>query len=151
MKKFLTRIFKVLKETDYRHYICVGITALFIVLNIFVFPYSFPRIWESLVDLGNSCAFYFREIFELDYNVNVTVNNFTAQPFVLPFNLPSTWDEFVICWNNYWTIWATKENFINYNLFLCDVLYYVSKVLIVILPVVFIVLVRKAITEEKFT
>ena len=73
-------LFLKLKRLNYRHYICAGITLLLILLNIFVFPYSFPRIWESLIDFGTSCAYYFKEITQLNFNVEATVNSFSKLP-----------------------------------------------------------------------
>ena len=141
MKDFFAKVKSIIKTIDYRHYICAGITIVFILLNIFVFKYSFPRIWESIIDFGTSCAYYFKELWKLDFDVNVTVNEITKQPFKPPFNLPETWELFVVKWNNFWTVFATSENFANYNLGLFNVLYYVSQILVIILPIICIFIV----------
>ena len=141
MKDFFAKVKSIIKTIDYRHYICAGITIVFILLNIFVFKYSFPRIWESIIDFGTSCAYYIKELCKLDFDVNVSVNEFTKQPFKPPFNLPETWELFVVKWNNFWTVFATSENFANYNLGLGNVLYYVSQILVIILPIICIFIV----------
>ena len=136
MKKIFTNLKIKAKCIDYRHYICAGITLLFILLNIFVFRYSFPRIWESLIDFGISIAFYFKEILKLNFNLNVTVNEFSKQPWTLAFNLPPTWELFVEAWHKFWALFITAENFKAYNLWLSNGLYYVSQLLIIVTPII---------------
>lgn len=137
----MLKVIEKLKTIDYRHYICGGITVLFVILNIFVFRYSFPRIWESVVDLGTSIAFYFSELCGLNINVSPTVINFTSQPFKLPFNLPETWELFVVEWEKFWALFITAENFSGYNSSLGNVIYWVTQALVIVLPIVCIFLV----------
>ena len=142
-------LFLKLKRLNYRHYICAGITLLFILLNIFVFPYSFPRIWESLIDFGTSCAYYFKEITQLNFNVDATVNSFSKLPLKLPFYLPETWELFLVEWDKYWKLFITLENFKAYNAKLGIILYYVSQVLIIILPFISVFLVIGALKSDE--
>ena len=132
---------KQLLKIDYRHYICVFITISFTLLAIFYFKYAFPRLIESFVDLGTSAKFYFSELFELGLNGEISVIEFTKMPFVLPWNLPNTWEEFKILWTDYWDLVFTKENFMNYLIWLGDVLYYLSKILIMIMPILVLVMI----------
>ena len=120
---------------DYRHYICLFLTIIFLLFTVFYFKYAFPRLIESFIDLGTSAKFYVNELFELDMSCDITINNFTKQPFEMPFNLPNTWEEFKVLWNDYWQLFITKENFIGYFSWLGNIIYYLSKILIMIMPI----------------
>ena len=43
--------------------ITAAISAVMVLLGVFVFSDSYLRLWESLRDLGNSAAYYFCELF----------------------------------------------------------------------------------------
>lgn len=124
--------------SDYRHFICLLISTLFLFMALFKFKYAGARIFESLIDLKNSALHYVSELFELyKWNVDIiTVNNFTKMPFEMPFNLPSTWEEFVTVWNTYWNIFFTKENITAYVQSLSDVIYYFSKFVLLFMPLI---------------
>ena len=57
---------KKLKQIDYRHYICIVITLIFLYLAVFYFKFSHLRIIESIRDLSLSFVYYFIEVLELD-------------------------------------------------------------------------------------
>ena len=145
----MKNLFIKLKGLDYRHYICAGITLIFILLNIFVFPYSFPRIWETLIDFGTSVAFYFKEITQLNFDVNVTVNEYSKMPWELAFNLPPTWELFQVAWNKFWALFITLENFTAYNLWLSNIIYWLSQILIIIMPIVCTFLIIGALKSDE--
>ena len=128
------------KKLDYRHYICSVITIGFVALAIFYFKFACARIVESLIDVKNSALYYVSELFELGIKANPTINNFTKTPFEMPFNLPNTWEEFVYWWERYWQLFVSKENIIAYLYAIFDLLYYLSKFLIIVLPIVLIVI-----------
>ena len=107
MKKF---------KIDYRHYICISLTLIFFYCAIFVFPYAFARLGESVGDFGTSFAFYFSEMFFLDFDIVPTVTNLSVQPFEVPFNLPSTWAEFEELLGAFWDRLFNADNFDNYLL-----------------------------------
>ena len=129
---------KKLKHIDYRHYICVAITLIFLLLAIFRFRYAPLRIWESLIDIKNSVIFYIAELFEFKINSEITINDFTKQPFEMPWNLPNTWEEFKVLWKQYWKLFITKENILEYIKFLGDLLYYISKMLVLLMPFIIV-------------
>ena len=131
----LLKIKENIKKIDYRHYILSSITFIFLCLSIFYFKYAFVRIIESIKDLGTSSIYYLKNLVDIK-DGQVTVNNFTKAPFEMPFNLPNTWDEFKDMTSSYWTIFFSKENFNNYLKVLSDVIYYISKILMIILPFV---------------
>lgn len=119
---------------DFRHYICIYITLFSVLCSIYVFPYAFDRLIESVRDFGLSIAFYFTELLGFNGSIIPTVNNFSSQPFVVPFGLPETWEEFQILWHDYWGRIFTKENFFGYTDKLLLVLYIISQVLLLVLP-----------------
>ena len=129
-----------LKKVDYRHYICISITIIFFLFSIFYFKYGMSRIGESLYDLISCSIYYVSELFDLGLSGDLRINELTKQPFVLPFNLPNTWEEFVILWNKYWELFISKENLEEYMYFLGDVLYYLSKILMIIGPIIILII-----------
>lgn len=128
------------KKIDYRHYICIGITFIFLLLSIFYFKYGILRIGESLNDLYTSFLFWIDKFFDLDLYAKLTINEFTALPFTMPFNLPNTWEEFKVLWSDYWYLIFTKENFNGYILLIGDILYYLSKILMLLLPFIILIM-----------
>ena len=123
-------------KRDYRHWICLGITLLFLLPSLFYFRYAFGRILESFVDVFTSGKFYISELFDLELKGQITVKEFTKQPFKMPFNLPNTWEEFKVAWDLYWDLIGSEENFMKYMERCSDVLFYVSKILIILLPII---------------
>ena len=138
MKK--KRIFQKLCEVDYRHYICWTITIGFLGCA-FIFQNALPRLAETVRDLGLSIAYYFCELV-CDVNpIRVTVTQMPSWQFAPsrfePLKLlPYTWEEFKALWCEYWRIWATWDNAEAYIAFLGDVMYYLSKGILVVMPLV---------------
>lgn len=135
------------KKIDYRHYILSAITIIFLLFSIFYFKYAMGRIAESLKDLRTSAMYYINELFELDLHAELTILNFSKMPFEMPFNLPNTWEEFKQLWILYWHTFVSKENFDGYLIFLSDVFYYLSKILMVLMPfmMIFIIIMNRKI------
>ena len=131
------------------HTLCGVITLGVIFLGIFRFFGSVGRIIESIRDFGFSFGYYVCEIFGIPHNITPTVNNLPKVPFfefptkppeTVPVTpsvpLPSDWEKFKIKWSEYWKLWATKDNFSNYLSSLGNVLYVLSKVVVIVLPFV---------------
>lgn len=137
-----------MKKIDYRHYICAGITLASLLFAILCFRYAHLRIWESLKDVYTSFKYYLTELFELNWRFEITVNNFTAQPFEMPFNLPNSWEEFKVLWADYWKLWATAENFAAYVDWLLDLLYVLSRYLIILMPVITVWIIYSNVRSE---
>lgn len=129
--------FKSLK--DYRHWLMIAVIAVSIALIPFFFQYAHLRIWESCVALGNSCKFYVSELFGFELHGELTVNDFTAQPFELPLHLPRSWEEFKTNLSGYWSLFFSMENFSAYMGKVADVLFYITKAILIIMPVFLIV------------
>ena len=129
-----------MKRINYRHFICIAITLGFVLCGVFVFSNAFWRLVESFRDLGLSVAYYFCELFEIPYTFTPTVNELPGRlPTVF---LPETWEAFKVSWGVYWSLWATKENFLGYLAVLGNV---VRWLVVLLLPVTFfIVLLRMA-------
>ena len=125
---------------DYRHWICITFTLGFLALAVFYFKNADLRIIEAGRDVGYSAVFYVKELFELSDGAKVTVNEYSAAPFKLPFHLPDTWEEFQVSWSAYWNIWASSETLNGYMTFLGDMLFYVSKILCILVPIISLVL-----------
>ncbi len=123
-----------LVRSDYRHFICSGITLGFLALAVFVFRYAPFRIIESFRDLWTSLVFYISDVFDLDLNCNITILEFTSQPFVMPFNLPNSWEEFKVLWGQYWQAFIKWGNICAYFADIGDFLYYTAKVLTLLMP-----------------
>lgn len=137
------------KIKNYRHYICIGITIIFLLLAIFYFKYASLRIFESLKDLYTSFKFYLNELFDLNLQGKITINDFTNQPFKMPFNLPNTWEEFKVVWSNYWKLWITVDNFKSYFNWLGNILYYLSRYIVIFMP--FIIILFMIINKQSKT
>lgn len=131
------------KEINYRHYICIGITIISLLFSIFYFKYADNRLFESFIDIKNSSLFYISNLFELNLKGNLTINDFTSCPFELPFNLPNNWEDFKLLCRDYWNLFCSKENLNKYFSFLANGIYYVSKILLVVLPILLIVIIIK--------
>lgn len=133
------------KHFDYRYIICIIITLGFLACGVFLFPNSLGRIIESGRDFGLSVAYYFCEMFGIDYSFTPTVNEFAQIPFFpswggqapIPF-LPENWDGFKNAFVEYWQIWATVENLTDYLMFLGKLLFVLCKVLVIMLPILLI-------------
>ena len=114
-----------MRKVDYRHYISLFITLIFVALGIFVFPNAICRLLEALRDFFVSLAYYFFEVFGLVHDIVPTVNDYPAwqiaesrfQPLTL---LPFTWEEFQVAWKSYWERTLTLEMLQDYTYFLCD-------------------------------
>ena len=95
------KIFNKIRKISYFHYICFGITLIFLLIAVFVFPKAYLRLLESLKDFGKSFGYYIQEIFHIDFGIKPSVNNFSSVPFTPIINLPDSWQEFKTLWSAY--------------------------------------------------
>ena len=110
-----------------------------IILIPFFFRYAHLRIWECFVAFGNSFKYYVSELLSIELHGEITVNDFTEQPFELPLHLPRTWEEFITNISGYWTTFFSMENFSAYMGKVADVLFYITKIILIVMPVFLIV------------
>ena len=111
---------------NYRHIICITVTAVLALLGVFVFSGSVWRVIESGRDLGLSVAFTVLDLFDLSDKITPLWTSLpTTAPWAdsLPVHipkifLPETWVEFEKKWEEYWTVWANWRTVLQYVLFL---------------------------------
>ena len=145
MKSF-TSYLKVWQK-DYRHYICLSITLVSIGCG-FLFPNSLPRLAETVRDLALSIAFYFCELIIPNKNpIHASVTDMQEWQFATelwkPIELfPYTYEEFKTVWSSYWKLVFSKENFLDYWYSIGDIIYYVSRFSLVLLPLVMVIILR---------
>ena len=133
--------FKDKLPSDYRHYICAGITLLFLGLG-FLFPNALPRLGESFRDLGTSIVYYFYGLFAdnpASCPLPPTVMQYQAWEWTPspwePLSLfPWIYEEFVVLWKQYWELFATWENVQAYVWSMSDTLEIIAKIATILLP-----------------
>lgn len=146
----MKRLNAFLKKTDYRHYICVVITAGFVLLNVFCFPYSVPRFWESLCDFGRSFVYIFAGLFNFYSGIEPSVQNLSAMPFTVSDRIPATWERFVSGWDSFWPAFADPNNFRYFVVMSQHKAFLVSRIVFLILSgVVFVGLILYLIFGRK--
>ena len=134
-------------KQDYRHIICAVITCISLGLGV-LFPNSLPRIAEALRDLLFSLGYYVAEIFVNGKNpvpapvVDLQSWKFTDQIWVPVRILPETWEEFVTLWNNYWGLFFSGDNFLAYLSAIGNFFFYLSRFLLILLPLVMVVVLK---------
>lgn len=146
------------RRFNYRHIVCIMITPAFICVSVFVFPNALGRLIESGRDFGLSVAYYFCEIFGIEYSFTPTVNNYPKYPFFPSYgnnspatSLPDNVQGFKDNWGVYWQFWADKENFYGYLDFVGGMLFTLCKIIIIALPfvLVFFLLFRRYLKTEN--
>lgn len=126
----MKKIFKI----DYRYYVVIIITILLLLLH-FQFPHWFSRLIIAIKDFGLSLAYYFIELFELPFEIKVTVNDIPE--FIKEVNIsffPENWELFKIKLGIYF---KSLFNFETLLFYLSDVQLFLKsfyKLLLLILP-----------------
>ena len=135
-------MFKKLKKIHYFHYIASGTVVGSILCTLLLFRSTFTRLGESFRDLWTSILYYIKVLFSAKMAVNPTVNDFSKVPWTPILGLPATWEEFVVLWHKYWELWVTKENVAAYFTYLGELLFNISRILLLVgLPLVLIVVI----------
>lgn len=125
-----------LKKIDYRHYICIGITLLFIGLSLGLYLNHYFRFGEACKDFGLSIAGFFNQMFHLGKDINPSVNDLTKYLDIIDF--PETFAKLKIWFQNYFDVFASKSNFYAYLYFLFNLTYKGSYALLFIVPLIII-------------
>ena len=134
------------KERDVRHFLCSGITVLSFLFCV-LFMNCLPRLLQSVWDLCTSIAFYVCKVISPDYNpVSATVS--TLQDWSIGVQiwkpvrvLPETWEQFFNYWSRFLSVLFNRYNLLFFWYEITDFLFYLSRVLLVLLPVVALLLV----------
>lgn len=132
-----------LKRLDYRHFVCIGITVSFIALG-FLFPNSIARIGEAGRDLGTSFVYYIYALFWDNPGscpVRPTVMSVQEWQFAVsiwePLRLfPWTWEEFKVLCGQYFALFASKENLLEYWWEITDFLVILTQLLSALVPLI---------------
>ena len=118
--------------------VTVVISAIFLGLTA-VFWQSYVRFAESCRDFGLSVAYYFCELFGIDYSFTPTVTEYSG---VLQWEilLPADWDGFTAAAKQYFSLLIDGENFAGYWATVGDIMLVAAKVIAVILPCVIVLI-----------
>ena len=111
---------------NYRHIICITVTAVFILFGVFVFNGSAWRFVESGKTLVNSIAYAVLDLFDLSYIIEPMWTSLPQTPpwaGVLPARvpkifLPETWAEFGTILSRYGELLIDWRMLLQYLLFL---------------------------------
>lgn len=147
MKK-VRKIFDEIKN-DYRHYICITMIVAMLLILFLKFNHSFGRFFECFRNFWTSGKYYVSELFGLKLHDRITVNEFTSMPFSLPFNLPETWEEFSSRFSGFWGTFFSEEIFLAYLDKVSLILFVVSKVLVIALPVIVIIILSVSLNSNS--
>jgi hypothetical protein len=97
------------KSVDYRHYICLALTAALITACVFLFPYAGSRFLEGCRDVYRSIAYQWTTLLDLP-QVAPSVVALSKMPFTVSDKLPPTWEAFVLSWSRYWELFIDTSN-----------------------------------------
>ena len=113
--------------------VTVLLSAVFVLLGIFVFNPSYLRFWETLCDFGRSAAYYFCGIFGIEHNIRPTVTEYSH---VLQWDilLPSDFAGFQSSAADYFGLLFSKENFAAWGQTLGRTLGNTAKIISILLP-----------------
>ena len=128
---------KVKRKFDYKHIICILITAVFVVVMGVLFENSLYRIIDSLIDLFWSTLFYFCKLFRIKKDITVTVNDIS--PFSPAIDFPATFAAFKQSFSEFWSAFFIKASFVGYFSIVGKILYVVAIVVAVALVPIILV------------
>ncbi len=118
----------------------ISVTALlslaFLALGA-VFWQSYVRFWETCQDFGLSVAYYFCELFGIDYSFTPTVTEYSG---VMQWDiiLPSDFDGFAASAKEYVALLIDGENFSGFWSAVSDIMFVVAKIVAILLPCVIV-------------
>ncbi len=150
LKLVKKNVFSKLKNLDYRHLICGVITLLFVSMAVFEYQGALGRLVESGRDFGLTIAYYFFEMFDLEHNITPTITTFPKIPYFSTYggNLVSpdvaiadNWSQFKLDFVEYWQAFASKENILEYLLFVARLTLNISMIVLTFSPSVLILVI----------
>ena len=152
----IKKIYSLCKE-DKKHIVCLSITFLS-VCAVLIFPNAIPRLLESIRDLLTSFLYYVVNLISKGENpVPATVRYLQmwriAEEVWTPFELfPSSIGGFFAFWQSWFSLIFNIRNFVAYINFISNILYYFSKLLLLVAPVFLLVWLKlKNIKETECT
>lgn len=117
----------------------VILSAVFVLLGVFVFRQAYLRFWETLCDFGRSVAYYFCGIFGIEHSIVPTVTEYSK---VLQWEilLPSDFAGFQSSAADYFALLFNKDNFTAWGQTLAVTLGNAAKILSILLPCIVILI-----------
>ena len=117
----------------------VILSAVFVLLGVFVFRQAYLRFWETLCDFGRSITYYFCGIFGIEHHIIPTVTEYSK---VLQWDvlLPSDFAGFQRSAADYFGLLFNKDNFAAWRKLLAGGLGNVVKMLSILLPCIVILI-----------
>lgn len=136
-----------LKSLDYRHYLNLIVSIAFVLLAAFVFRSALIRFGEATRDVGVSIANYFMTLFGIEHNFGVSV----ISPSVAPYPIVQNFENFKICFVNFWKLFGSLNNFKAYLLVVFKILlvFVMFSAVFVFIAVIVFVLLRKFLYKEN--
>lgn len=133
---------KRIKRIDYRNYICIIFIILLLSLSL-VFKNSYIRIIESIKDLGLSIAYYFCEIFLIEYSFEPSINNITStsNEIIKNFNIID-FSNFGVYFELSFKASLNIETLLRYIGNVLNILSNVSRYLIIVLPFFYLLFIK---------
>ena len=124
--------------------------ATVILSGIFVFPQSYARIFEALIDLYGSFIYYFKTLFGMQTDSLPSVTKY-SEALKFQVNLPSDINEFKSNASAYFSRFFSKENFMSWLKFIGEKTSIITKVITLILPCVILlaVIIRRLYATEN--
>ena len=104
-----------------------------------VFWQSYARFWETCQDFGLSVAYYFCELFSIDYSFMPTVTEY-SNVMQWEILLPSDFDGFVASAKDYFALLIDGENLSGYWAAVGNVMLVAVKVIAILLPCVIVIM-----------
>ena len=111
------------------------ITISFGVIGYFIYKNSYLRISESLIDLFYSIKYYFCTLLQIDSPSNVTVESYSKY-ITSGLITPETNQEFVDTIGSYFSLFFSKDNFLNWLRQFTININHLAKVFILVAPVI---------------
>lgn len=121
---------------DYRHIIAITLTVFVILISVFCFTSSYPRLGKSFFDLHDSLKYYVSDIAGLEPELP-TVTEIDSKYFDLEFDfLPATWEEFKVKMSSFGDMFFNLNTFVYYLMDISLIAYWLSIALSIILPLI---------------
>ncbi|MCL2631378.1 MAG: hypothetical protein FWD49_07690 [Firmicutes bacterium] len=121
------------RKINYYHYICIAITVALIAMAVFAHSEAFLRLWQALKDLWTSICYLVLSVFGIEYD-GVTVTALPPPSATAPF--PETPKEFASNWGDYWKLFASEDNLLNYLFYAIIIFAGILQVLSFVFPLV---------------
>ncbi len=123
---------------------CALLSAVLVLMGVFVFRTSYIRLIEAFKDFGLSIAYYFCEIFGIPHNITPSVIDIT-QTSAPSINMPSDFEGFKDNSAQYFSLLVDKGNFYGWLAHISGVMAVLGKILVIAAPcVIAIIFIIKA-------